>query len=333
MATRTHRDSKSTRRQPYSAAMSTRKSKTTGASSSSNLSSSRNQPNTSSSALPSAGADFLARETLRETSMRFARERYPHITPRDDLDLAMLTDGDFDTNGTIEEFHKFVADEIYDDGLNEGNKTEYMAKLRAELKEEMDGPSYVAGVKPLPGQDDVRIRPIPNSLFSLRLWPTGHPSLYAWAIDFVRTNTGEAVVVCAAQLQALDRGKYRLTLASVFGHDDASNLAYTGHRFGEHHTLYGHVSCSFGGVVLAFTTGSSKYTLLGVLQQHKSCLVLDIMTRNTTSREPLQCLNRRGSSNFRIKASAISPGTSSSAQSLLHPLGPSSFSTEDPGYP
>ncbi|TFY60564.1 hypothetical protein EVG20_g7372 [Dentipellis fragilis] len=187
---------KSNRSEPYAAAASLRKSKmfavTPSSEASDDPSNSNNTP--PSLALSSASTNLRKHETFREFCIRFNHEFYPQITPRDDYELRMLTDGEFKKDGTNEEFYDFVRRQSHEASLDEQGNAELMAKRRAKVKARLDGPSYVAGAKPFPGQDTVKTRPIPNSPYSLRLWPTGNPVFNIWAIDFVRTETGDVVV-------------------------------------------------------------------------------------------------------------------------------------------
>ncbi|TFY54425.1 hypothetical protein EVG20_g9709 [Dentipellis fragilis] len=194
MATRTLRSAKSARQQPYTTTATARKSKATVASSASNVASFNNDHNTSSSALPSASANLPKRETSREFCIRYNHEFYPQITPRDDYELRLLADGGFKKDGTNEEFYEFVRRVSHEASLDERGNAELMAQRRAKAKVRLDRPSHVLGAKPFPGQDTIKVRPIPNSPFSLRLWPTGNPAFNVWGIDFVRTETGDVVV-------------------------------------------------------------------------------------------------------------------------------------------
>lgn len=48
-------------------------------------------------------------------------------------------------------------------------------------------------MKPLPGDEDVRIRPIPDSDYSIRLWGKGMETLGQYCFDFVANDTLEPV--------------------------------------------------------------------------------------------------------------------------------------------
>jgi len=47
--------------------------------------------------------------------------------------------------------------------------------------------------KPSPGEDDVHVRPIPNSDYSLRLWGKGLELKREYCLDFVHSVTGQPV--------------------------------------------------------------------------------------------------------------------------------------------
>ncbi|KAA1470052.1 hypothetical protein DENSPDRAFT_835758 [Dentipellis sp. KUC8613] len=188
MAARTTRNSKVKRVEPYAvAATKARKSKAATSSSSGNGS--------SSSSLIEHYPNGPWRETMREASKRYVRGLYPHITPQDDYELSLLLFGGFDKNGTVEEFHEYVIDmlEISWDTNRRMGKKNAIAKLREDAKKQMNGPSFLTGMKPLPDQSYVHIRPIPGSQFSMRLWVTSSPNANRWCLDFVQATTGEAV--------------------------------------------------------------------------------------------------------------------------------------------
>ncbi|TFY54421.1 hypothetical protein EVG20_g9711 [Dentipellis fragilis] len=106
------------------------------------------------------------RETLRDAARRVVRELYPHIEPRDDYELSVLLDGDFEKEGIVEAFHEFIADALNSsvDLYGHMRKKEAIAKLRAEAKKEMDGPSYMTGVGIPDRLSQSSVRPQTNAL-------------------------------------------------------------------------------------------------------------------------------------------------------------------------
>ncbi|KAA1470058.1 hypothetical protein DENSPDRAFT_879422 [Dentipellis sp. KUC8613] len=113
---------------------------------------------------------------------------------RDDYELRLLANGGFNKNGKSDEFYGFVRKVSHEASLDEQYNVDLMAERRAQAKARSDGPSYIAGTKPFPGQKTVKFHPIPNSPLSPRLRPTGDTAYNIWVIDFAHSETGDVVV-------------------------------------------------------------------------------------------------------------------------------------------
>ncbi|KAI0351334.1 hypothetical protein OH77DRAFT_1429884 [Trametes cingulata] len=121
---------------------------------------------------------------LRDICLEQIRMKYPGFEPRDDWDLLQLGRG-APRKGTHQELYAWL-DEWHAQNLAlDPHIDEATTKL-------LDTRMEVTGKKPKPGDEHVHARPIPNSEYSVRLFP-GALDAAEYCMDFVTTATGEPV--------------------------------------------------------------------------------------------------------------------------------------------
>ncbi|THH28046.1 hypothetical protein EUX98_g6140 [Antrodiella citrinella] len=143
--------------------------------------------------------DSLNRKTYRDCLLLSCKRYYPNIVPRHDFDILYLSSGAFNEDDS--KFYAFSDKHFESEALffsatctaQERENGVVNEKLWKSLAETMDGPPSVAGIKPAPGEDDVRTRPIPDSKYSLRIWGKHLEQSRQYCLDFVDTKTGEPV--------------------------------------------------------------------------------------------------------------------------------------------
>ncbi|KAI0676673.1 hypothetical protein C8Q78DRAFT_1179509 [Trametes maxima] len=138
---------------------------------------------TSSSSLP--GPPLTE---FRKTCLDTIRERYPDLEPRDDWDILTLATTPLRLGTTAEiyaQLDRALATSI--EALGEKETRNNVRKL-------LDMHMELTGVKPPPGSVDkfTFIRPIPDSRYSIRLFP-GAFSDRQYCLDFVDTESGKPV--------------------------------------------------------------------------------------------------------------------------------------------
>ncbi|KAL0954917.1 hypothetical protein HGRIS_003849 [Hohenbuehelia grisea] len=134
--------------------------------------------------------------TLREVALEKVQKQLPGFIPRNDLELLVLAatpdgvriDKD-DIHGSLDRHFALVYPECrtLDEGVL-GLGKEVYGRL-------FDGsPEVVTGLKPHPRDNNpyIRICPIPNSKYSIRVFP-GCPNLRFFCIDLLLTSTGRPV--------------------------------------------------------------------------------------------------------------------------------------------
>ncbi|KAI0759373.1 hypothetical protein BD413DRAFT_597893 [Trametes elegans] len=121
---------------------------------------------------------------VRDILLQVVRKTYPYYTPKDDLELLSLSNGRY--KGPPSGIQRFLEED-----LARFHEHGYEASL-ADTKEGLDELIEATGLKPSPGDPNVFVRPIPDSEFSIRLFP-GCTEAKEYCLDFVRTATGEAV--------------------------------------------------------------------------------------------------------------------------------------------
>ncbi|KAI0029838.1 hypothetical protein K488DRAFT_79952 [Vararia minispora EC-137] len=123
-----------------------------------------------------------------------AKRGYPDITPRNDYEMSHLSCGNYKPQ-KHGDFYTWVERELLIDAqlfcpedIERGKEIALSRSTRLFEK-----PARISGFKPMPGDDeDVHIRPIPNSEFSIRLFGKYMEDKRQYGLDFVRTSTGKS---------------------------------------------------------------------------------------------------------------------------------------------
>ncbi|KAF7773693.1 hypothetical protein Agabi119p4_5860 [Agaricus bisporus var. burnettii] len=138
---------------------------------------------------------------FRTSYMEVSKLKYPNIQPRNDWDLALLASFTGSPSLTSnEKFYAYSDDEMRAQYHNLGltDKEIKDGRARAEVikqaTEILDSPGTAVGLKPRPGDDDVHIRAIPNSDYSIRMWGTNMETNREYCFDFVETATEDTMV-------------------------------------------------------------------------------------------------------------------------------------------
>ncbi|OJT10713.1 hypothetical protein TRAPUB_12745 [Trametes pubescens] len=108
------------------------------------------------------------------------------MSPRNDYELMML--GSRKREGTTAELRAWVDDQLRIDTQLCSSQDAVFASATQSLNNIVGQ----TGRKPRPNRDIVHTCPIPESKFSIRLWP-GNPYVNEYCMDFVNTTTKEAV--------------------------------------------------------------------------------------------------------------------------------------------
>ncbi|KAI0768664.1 hypothetical protein BD413DRAFT_560355 [Trametes elegans] len=125
----------------------------------------------------------VARDSYVEAMTRF----YPNITPRHEYDVLQL--GSHYQKGTTEEVFAWVDSMLAQEIGDLGSREAVFEATKKTLNTLVDCPT---GRKPRPGRDRVDIRPIPDSEYSIRLWP-GSRYASEYCMDFVDSETKQPV--------------------------------------------------------------------------------------------------------------------------------------------
>ncbi|KAI0351332.1 hypothetical protein OH77DRAFT_947745 [Trametes cingulata] len=133
---------------------------------------------------PSAAPTGTGRAPLRDACLEFIRENYPDFRSRNDFDVLTLGTTPKRT-GTQDELYAWL-DERYAQHLPWEPHPEQGAKRTLDTLVE------ITGKKPRPGTKFVYTRPIPDSTYSVRLFP-GALGTAEYCMDFVETATGQPV--------------------------------------------------------------------------------------------------------------------------------------------
>ncbi|EPS98239.1 hypothetical protein FOMPIDRAFT_1051639 [Fomitopsis schrenkii] len=133
-------------------------------------------------------------QTMREACADVVRKLYPGIKPRHDFDLGFLSVGQYKGPLTNEAVYPWLDRRLDDEAKDyKGcSKAEGRARAIEYVTKAMDEPARVTGTKPLPNQRHIIKIPIPETDYSIRLWP-GVAEQYQFCLDFVDTKRGEAI--------------------------------------------------------------------------------------------------------------------------------------------
>ncbi|KAI0639073.1 hypothetical protein C8Q77DRAFT_1163255 [Trametes polyzona] len=123
----------------------------------------------------------------RDIYLDVIRSRYPGLEPRSDFDIVTLATTPR-REGTREELYAWLDEELAEYLQSSDSDEEAMDSIETLLD------TYVepTGIKPKPGDKFVFVRPIPDSDYSIRLFP-GSITWAEYCMDFVETATGKAV--------------------------------------------------------------------------------------------------------------------------------------------
>ncbi|KAI0033237.1 hypothetical protein K488DRAFT_48102 [Vararia minispora EC-137] len=159
---------------------------------SSSSGSSSSVSSTTSQSVPSTSSTRF--DCCRPMHQHVAKKAYPDITPRNDYELCYLSCGNYkpqedgDFYAWVDRMLLFDAQGFCPEDIERGK--EIALKRGVEF---MNKPACVSGFKPIPGDnEDVHIRPIPNSEFSIRLFGKYMEDKQHYGLDFVRTSTGKS---------------------------------------------------------------------------------------------------------------------------------------------
>ncbi|KAI0817015.1 hypothetical protein BC628DRAFT_1096054 [Trametes gibbosa] len=129
------------------------------------------------------------RETLRDVYFDAVRKMYPYYTPKHAFEILTLTDGLYKGVASVEGITEYLEDEMQSMiAFYKGSREAIIRKSEKTLSVEAD----ITGMKPRPGDFGVFIRPIPDSKYSIRLFP-GSKAASEYCLDFVLSSTGEPV--------------------------------------------------------------------------------------------------------------------------------------------
>ncbi|KAI0639071.1 hypothetical protein C8Q77DRAFT_1029671, partial [Trametes polyzona] len=125
----------------------------------------------------------------RHYCLRVIRDKHPDFEPRNDWDILKLACTHKDRSLSQVELYAWL-----DETLAEKVKVERSTYERVleSVSMQLDEEAEPTGIKPVPGDENVFIRPIPESEYSIRLFP-GSVSAAEYCMDFVETATGKAV--------------------------------------------------------------------------------------------------------------------------------------------
>ncbi|RPD57954.1 hypothetical protein L227DRAFT_506144, partial [Lentinus tigrinus ALCF2SS1-6] len=145
-------------------------------------------PSSSSATLSTQpGPTATAGQTWRDVCLQTIRNKYAGFQPRNDFDIFTL--GTSKYRGPRAELGTWLDSKLAQHIQDTGSLEFVMEKARTLLAMSTDN---VTGIKPTRGARNVFLRPIPNSAYSIRLFP-GFFAAREYCIDFVHTETGVAV--------------------------------------------------------------------------------------------------------------------------------------------
>ncbi|KAH9850397.1 hypothetical protein C2E23DRAFT_735032, partial [Lenzites betulinus] len=126
---------------------------------------------------------------LRDVYFEAVRKRYPYYTPKNDWEILALSDGHYKGVATAQGITQYLeADMKSTTSFFKGTREETIRNAEKALNIEAD----ITGLKPRPGDPGVFIRPLPDSDYSIRLFP-GSKAASEYCLDFVLSATGEPV--------------------------------------------------------------------------------------------------------------------------------------------
>ncbi|KII84215.1 hypothetical protein PLICRDRAFT_702144 [Plicaturopsis crispa FD-325 SS-3] len=154
-------------------------------------------PKDASSSSASASADTFPKD-LRGCYLESCELLNPTIRPRAgelrDWDITVLASGKV-SEADANDFAAWSDSQLESliEDFPPGDDKRWRAEILRKTKEQLDGPPDSIGRKPKPGEGDIHIRKIPDSKYSFRLWGRGLEARRQYCLDWVHSETGEAV--------------------------------------------------------------------------------------------------------------------------------------------
>ncbi|KAI0670948.1 hypothetical protein C8Q78DRAFT_1033004 [Trametes maxima] len=127
-----------------------------------------------------------ARETIRDFILEIVHKHYSYYTPRSDFEIVSL--GTQQYKGKPEDISAYMDKELARAITRYGS----LEAVNRWAKDYLDVKAEVTGAKPRPGDYGVFVLPLPDSDYSIRIFP-GSLAASEYCLDFVRTATGEPV--------------------------------------------------------------------------------------------------------------------------------------------
>ncbi|KAH9847612.1 hypothetical protein C2E23DRAFT_494194 [Lenzites betulinus] len=132
---------------------------------------------------------WTPRETLRDVYIETARNLYPYYTPKNDFEILVLSGGSYRGVALLEGIMQHIEEEM-EKSIDAWQGTREFVLQNATKT--LDTKADITGLKPRAGDPGVYIRPLPNSEYSIRLFP-GSKVASEYCLDFVLSATGEPV--------------------------------------------------------------------------------------------------------------------------------------------
>ncbi|KAI0819563.1 hypothetical protein BC628DRAFT_1011127 [Trametes gibbosa] len=129
------------------------------------------------------------RETVRDVYLETIQQFYPYYTPKNDFEILLLSGGQYKAEASVEGIMQYVEKRMRSAMSAFRGSQEFIIQNAAKT---LNMVPDITGLKPRPGDFGVFIRPIPNSEYSLRLFP-GCKAASEYCLDFVLSATGEPV--------------------------------------------------------------------------------------------------------------------------------------------
>ncbi|KAH9847608.1 hypothetical protein C2E23DRAFT_741366, partial [Lenzites betulinus] len=127
---------------------------------------------------------------VRDVYIETVRKLHPYYTPKNDYELLLLSGGIYKGTPTKDALTRFVEEQMQGTmSFCKGTRDYLMQKSWKTLDMKAN---VITGLKPRPGDPGVFIRPLPNSEYSIRLFP-GCEAASEYCLDFVLSATGEPV--------------------------------------------------------------------------------------------------------------------------------------------
>ncbi|KAI0671144.1 hypothetical protein C8Q78DRAFT_1190750 [Trametes maxima] len=139
-----------------------------------------------SSSTTSAPHTTRVRRTMRELSIQVVRKQFPSYVAQNDWELLELSGLEY--QGDESGIHDFLDALLVERVEEAGSYESVMSNATRVLDDQVE----CTGMKPNPGDPRVFVQAIPDSQYSIRLFP-GSLSNSEYCLDFVDSRTGEPV--------------------------------------------------------------------------------------------------------------------------------------------